>query len=146
MKKRFHDKIPSTTLLLAFPNLLFDKSRLKAQPSEVGVGLDFGFSAGMRHCALFGRAHGLRIFPKRARGVFRRHPREARAAGGEVLVRDLGRPTCRPRRPMTMMSPSCRRPIGPPTAASGPTWPMQKPRVAPEKRPSVINATLSPLP
>ena len=39
-----------------------------------------------------------------------------------------------------------RSPIGPPTAASGPTWPMQKPRVAPEKRPSVMSATLSPMP
>ena len=34
----------------------------------------------------------------------------------------------------------------PPTAASGPTWPMQKPRVAPEKRPSVMRATFSPMP
>jgi hypothetical protein len=41
-----------------------------------------------------------------------------------------------------MMSPSFKSAIGPPTAASGPTWPMQKPRVAPEKRPSVISATL----
>src|SRR6478735_3502399 len=31
--------------------------------------------------------------------------------------------------------------IGPPTAASGETCPMAPPRVAPEKRPSVINAT-----
>ena len=45
-----------------------------------------------------------------------------------------------------MMSPFFTRAIGPPTAASGPTWPMQKPRVAPEKRPSVISATLSPMP
>ena len=36
--------------------------------------------------------------------------------------------------------------MGPPSCASGPTWPMQKPRVAPEKRPSVISATLSPIP
>ncbi len=41
------------------------------------------------------------------------------------------------------MSPSFRRPIGPPTAASGPTWPMQRPRVPPEKRPSVMSATFS---
>src|SRR5258708_28342266 len=31
-------------------------------------------------------------------------------------------------------------------AASGPTWPMQNPRVAPENRPSVINAILPPMP
>ena len=35
---------------------------------------------------------------------------------------------------------------GPPKAASGPTWPTQKPLVAPENLPSVINATFSPLP
>ena len=46
----------------------------------------------------------------------------------------------------SMMSPSRSSPIGPPTAASGPTWPTQKPRVAPEKRPSVISATLPPMP
>ena len=38
------------------------------------------------------------------------------------------------------MSPSLSRPIGPPTAASGLTWPMQAPAVPPEKRPSVIRA------
>ena len=36
--------------------------------------------------------------------------------------------------------------IGPPNAASGPTCPTQKPRVAPENLPSVIKATFSPLP
>ena len=44
------------------------------------------------------------------------------------------------------MSPSRRSAIGPPLAASGPTWPTQKPRVAPEKRPSVISATFLPMP
>ena len=33
-----------------------------------------------------------------------------------------------------------------PAAASGDTWPMDAPLVAPEKRPSVISATLSPSP
>lgn len=42
------------------------------------------------------------------------------------------------------MSPSSTSAILPPTAASGDTWPIQAPRVAPEKRPSVINATLLP--
>jgi hypothetical protein len=45
-----------------------------------------------------------------------------------------------------IMSPSRKSPIGPPRAASGPTWPTQKPRVAPEKRPSVISATFLPMP
>ena len=31
--------------------------------------------------------------------------------------------------------------MGPPEAASGETWPMQAPRVAPENRPSVMSAT-----
>ena len=44
------------------------------------------------------------------------------------------------------MSPRCNSPIGPPTAASGPTWPIENPRVLPEKRPSVIKATFSPAP
>ena len=47
---------------------------------------------------------------------------------------------------MTMMSPSRTAAIGPPRAASGATWPTMKPRVAPEKRPSVISATDSPSP
>ena len=36
--------------------------------------------------------------------------------------------------------------IGPPTAASGDTWPIEAPLEAPEKRPSVINATDEPSP
>ena len=47
---------------------------------------------------------------------------------------------------MEMMSPSSTRPMGPPWAASGQTWPMEAPRVAPEKRPSVMRATDSPSP
>ena len=34
------------------------------------------------------------------------------------------------------------RPMGPPEAASGLTWPMAAPRDAPEKRPSVMSATV----
>ena len=48
-------------------------------------------------------------------------------------------------RSIAMMSPSRSSPIGPPSAASGETWPMHRPRVPPEKRPSVISATLSPI-
>ena len=40
-----------------------------------------------------------------------------------------------------MMSPSRTAAMGPPTKASGATWPAVKPRVAPEKRPSVSSAT-----
>ena len=45
-----------------------------------------------------------------------------------------------------MMSPSSTSAIGPPTAASGDTCPMDAPLDAPEKRPSVISATLEPSP
>ena len=37
-----------------------------------------------------------------------------------------------------MISPSSINAIGPPTAASGETCPMDAPRLAPEKRPSVL--------
>ena len=40
-----------------------------------------------------------------------------------------------------MMSPSRTAAMGPPTNASGATWPAVNPRVAPEKRPSVSRAT-----
>ena len=43
---------------------------------------------------------------------------------------------------MVMVSPSSIRPMGPPEAASGLTWPMAAPRDAPEKRPSVMSATV----
>ena len=45
-----------------------------------------------------------------------------------------------------MISPSSTNAIGPPTAASGDTCPMDAPLDAPEKRPSVINATEEPNP
>ena len=47
---------------------------------------------------------------------------------------------------IVIVSPSWTAAIGPPTSASGATWPTMKPRVAPEKRPSVSSATSSPSP
>src|ERR1044071_4478774 len=47
---------------------------------------------------------------------------------------------------MVIVSPSWTAAIGPPVTASGATWPAMKPRVAPEKRPSVRRATCSPMP
>src|SRR6185312_11808653 len=47
---------------------------------------------------------------------------------------------------MRMRSPLRTSAIGPPAAASGETWPIIIPRVAPEKRPSVSSATFSPIP
>ena len=38
------------------------------------------------------------------------------------------------------------RPMGPPSCASGATWPMQKPWEPPEKRPSVMSAQSWPRP
>ena len=45
-----------------------------------------------------------------------------------------------------MISSSSINAITPPAAASGETCPIEAPRVAPEKRPSVISATLAPNP
>ena len=47
---------------------------------------------------------------------------------------------------MRMRSPSRTNAIGPPSVASGATWPMQNPHVPPEKRPSVISAQSAPRP
>ena len=47
---------------------------------------------------------------------------------------------------IVIVSPSRTTASGPPRAASGDTWPTMNPRVAPEKRPSVTSATLSPRP
>jgi hypothetical protein len=41
-----------------------------------------------------------------------------------------------------IVSPSRSSPIAPPSAASGETWPMHRPRVPPLKRPSVISAVV----
>ena len=41
---------------------------------------------------------------------------------------------------MSMTSPLRTRPMSPPAAASGETWPMLSPEVPPEKRPSVSRA------
>ena len=47
---------------------------------------------------------------------------------------------------ITMRSPSATNAIGPPSTASGATWPTQKPCVPPEKRPSVTSAASPPRP
>ncbi len=47
---------------------------------------------------------------------------------------------------MLTMSPLLIAAIGPRSAASGTMWAIMKPWVAPEKRPSVMSATLSPSP
>ena len=47
---------------------------------------------------------------------------------------------------MTMRSPSATNAIGPPSTASGATWPTQNPCVPPENRPSVMSAASAPRP
>ncbi len=47
---------------------------------------------------------------------------------------------------MRMRSPSSTRAIVPPDAASGEAWPMDRPEVPPEKRPSVTRAQVLPRP
>ena len=47
---------------------------------------------------------------------------------------------------MVIESPSFTSAIGPPTYASGATWPTTMPQVPPEKRPSVMRPTDSPRP
>ena len=51
-----------------------------------------------------------------------------------------------PRTSMTIRSPSATNAIGPPSTASGATWPTQNPWVPPENRPSVISAASPPRP
>ena len=45
---------------------------------------------------------------------------------------------------ISIVSPSSTRPIAPPSAASGEAWPIDRPEVPPEKRPSVISAQALP--
>nr|GFD11802.1 hypothetical protein [Tanacetum cinerariifolium] len=47
---------------------------------------------------------------------------------------------------ISTLSPSRTRPIAPPAAASGEAWPMDRPEVPPEKRPSVNSAQALPRP
>src|SRR5262249_38893153 len=72
-------------------------------------------------------------------------PRSSGIARGFGVRADRSTPTSIVRvfTSMRMTSPSCTRPIGPPSAASGQTWPTMKPCVAPLKRPSVTSATSS---
>ena len=47
---------------------------------------------------------------------------------------------------ISMVSPSSTKPMAPPSAASGEAWPMDRPEVPPEKRPSVSRAQALPMP
>ena len=104
-------------------------------------------SALPQHCALGGRAD------ERA-GSGRRHRGRTAAAGGCQRGEPRRRaPPARARASsvpastsIVIGSPSRTMASGPPRAASGATWPTIRPRVAPEKRPSVTSATESPRP
>ena len=119
---------------------------MPASRSDVRVDMGFGLGARMRHRAQVRRADVLRVAPQRAGVVVGAARLPGLAPLGQLGSGDLeldrarlgvdGDDVAVPR-----PARSGRRP-----AASGPTWPMQKPRVAPEKRPSVISATFSPMP
>ncbi len=82
---------------------------------------------GARTCAAPPRCSAARAAARRrAAGPARPRPRRRRAAARSAS--------------MVIGSPSSTSAIGPPTAASGATWPTTSPYVPPEKRPSVISA------
>ena len=114
--------------------------------SDIRIAMCFFRSARMGDRAIAGRTDRLRIFPDRARLIVGRARLPILCPRRQFLCRTASRRECPSTASIVMMSPSFNSPIGPPTAASGPTWPMQKPRVAPEKRPSVMRATLPPMP
>ena len=86
-----------------------------------------------------------RTWPSRRRGSAA--PAAARLPGARRgRPRERRGPAGAPRRRSTISSPSSTSPIGPPRAASGATWPIIRPWVPPEKRPSVSSATDPPRP
>ena len=113
--------------------------------SDVRIGFFFCGSARMGDCPIPCGTNGLCVFPEIARGGARLARLPFGPALRQFLVGEFhvdGALDGIDRDDVAVLE----SPIGPPTAASGPTWPMQKPRVAPEKRPSVMSATLSPMP
>ena len=88
------------------------------------------------------RAAYLAITPVANRGSGSCHPVSRACSSSE------GRSTLKVLFSMSKVtvSPSFRAAMGPRWAASGATWPAIRPRVAPEKRPSVRRATVSPRP
>ena len=86
-------------------------------------------------------------------GVLRQHARCTRAVGAvhaafrrASSASSRSTHTRRPSASIVTASPSRSSAIGPPTHASGATWPTTSPCVPPENRPSVISPTLSPSP
>src|SRR5262249_10641185 len=77
---------------------------------------------------------------KRGRGGVHAASRAAKSAGARLTAMR------RAARSIVITSPSRTAAIGPPLAASGAMCPTISPRVAPEKRPSVMSATDSPRP
>ncbi len=113
---------------------------------NIGIGLGLAEAARMRHGAIDGGADDLRIFPEGAGTEIRLTRLPCLAAFGEFCIRHMQIDRAFDGVDDDDVAVLAARPIGPPTAASGPTWPTQKPRVPPEKRPSVISATFSPTP
>ena len=97
------------------------------------------------HCPNRRARHQARVFRHHARRIAGRWHLPRRQPRAQLLVRHvhLQLPAFDVDR---IRSPSRTAAIGPPAAASGATCPTIRPRVAPEKRPSVISATESPSP
>ena len=93
-----------------------------------------------------GRAHQLGVLGQHAGGVGRRQRLETGLAGLEFVRRRPARPACPCATSRRIRSPSRRNAIGPPSTASGATWPTHRPVVPPENRPSVISSTSLPRP
>ena len=77
------------------------------------------------------RCGGVKAFVPRASSALRR------SASSASLTFTL---IVRPGISISIISPSFTKPIAPPAAASGETWPIERPEVPPLKRPSVISA------
>ena len=115
--------------------------------------------AGLRAQRALRWTHAVTLSPPQRRRrhqprVLRQHPGLCSAAPAPSTPpaalrspRRSARPrACGSPRRATTMSPSRTAAIGPPRDASGAMWPTVNPRVAPEKRPSVMSATESPRP
>ena len=99
-----------------------------------------------RHRSHRRRRHQPRVLRQHAGLIPRRRRRPRRQPRRDLARRSAPRRAGGSPRRSRSMSPSRSAAIGPPRDASGATWPTMKPRVAPEKRPSVTSATESPSP
>ena len=98
----------------------------------------FGDGAALGACGRAWRTWPARPTCSGVAGSFQSARRRASSSAGDVEVDRAARSTS-----ITMRSPSRTNAIGPPSTASGATWPTQKPWVPPENRPSVTSAAVA---